>query len=345
MIRIAVWSLLAPVAFAASADKAPAPQVNHEGRTLPPLPKIDKPILFNTPEADKVLEAMQVFPKDNPWNEDISKLPVLPNSDKMIQRIGPDKRLAWNLDMGFVIVPPGEPKIDVKLTAYADESDKAPYPLPDCAPIEDWPLNGVALEKLQREGKGDRHVIVVDSHNGMLYEFYTGRRTDKGWEAACEATFDLKSNKLRPKGWTSSDAAGLPVFPAVVRYDECERGKVEHALRVTIRQTRREFIYPATHFASRITDADAPAMGQRFRLKASVDTSKFPKHAQAIAYGLKKYGMIVADNGGDWRISIAPDSRIQGLDALRQLKGGDFEVVQTTDQNEGPRAKWHGQAV
>jgi hypothetical protein len=302
------------------------------------LPKIEKPILFNTPEADKVLEAMQVFPKDNPWNEDISKLPVHADSDKMIKRAGPDKRLAWNVDMCFVIVPPDQPRIDVKLTSYGDESDKGPYPVPDNGPIEDWPLNGVPLEKVQREGRGDRHLLVVDPHNGKLFEFYTARRTDTGWQAACEATFDLNGNKTRPKGWTSSDAAGLPVFPATVRYDECERGKVEHALRVTFRKTRREFIYPATHYASNITDADAPAMGQRLRLKTSVDISKFPKHPQAIACALRKYGMLVADNGGDWRISIAPDSRIKDLDALGRLKGGDFEVVQTTGPNEGPRA-------
>ena len=338
------WGFLAGLALAAGAGTPgsatrPEQQVNHDGRPLPPLPKIDKPILFNTPEADKVLEAMQVFPKDNPWNEDISQRPVHPDSDKMIRRAGPDKRLAWNLDMCFVIVPPDQPKVDVKLTAYADESDKGPYPVPDNGPIEDWPLNGVPLEKIQREGRGDRHLLVVDPHNGMLFEFYCARRTDKGWEASCEATFDLRSNKLRSKGWTSSDAAGLPVFPAAVRYDECERGKVEHALRVTFRQTRQEFVYPATHYASRLKDADVPAMGQRLRLKADVDVSRFPKHAQAIAYALKKYGMFVADNGGDWRISIAPDSRIKDLDSLRQLKGGNFEVIQTTGENEGPRAK------
>ncbi len=334
LVPFAALPLLIP-AFATDKDAA----VNHEGRTLPPMPKITAPILFNTPEADAVLASMQIFPKNNPWNEDISKLPVLPDSDKMIAGIGKDKKLAYNLDMGFIIVPPDQPKIELKATEYPDESDKGPYPLPDGAPIEGWPLEGGKLEDIQRKGDGDRHVIVVDPVNRKLYEFYQGYRTDGGWQAACEATFDLSSNALRPMTWTSSDAAGLPVFPATVRYDEVERGMVEHALRFTVRKTRREFIYPATHFASSSKDPLLPAMGQRFRLKADADLSGLPKHALAIAKGLQKYGMFVADNGGDWRISVAPDDRIKGLDALRRFKGSDFEVVQTTGENEGPRAK------
>jgi hypothetical protein len=324
-------------ASAAPSDKDA--NVNHEGRALPPMPKVTAPILFNAPEADAVLAAMQVFPKDNPWNEDISKLPVHPDSDKMIAGIGKDKKLAYNLDMGFVIVPPDQPKVDVKLGEGADESDKGPYPIPDNAPVEGWPLEGGKLEELQRKGEGDRHVLVVDPANRKLYEFFSTYRTDKGWKASCEATFDLASNALRPKTWTSADAAGLPIFPAVVRYDEVERGMVEHALRFTVQHTRREFIYPATHYASSSKDPVRPAMGQRFRLKADADLSGLPKHALAIAKGLQKYGMFVADNGGDWRISVAPDDRIKGLDALRRFKGSDFEVVQTTGENEGPRAR------
>ena len=200
-------------------------RTNHDGRTLPPLPKITAPILFNTPEADAVLAAMQVCPKSNPWNEDISKLPIHKDSDRMIAQIGRDKKLAYNLDMGFLLVPPDQPKVDVKMTDYPDESDKGPFPLADGAPIEGWPLEGGPLDALQRKGDGDRHVLVVDPVNQRLYEFYRGFRTDKGWEASCEATFDLSSNALRPKGWTSSDAAGLPVFPAVVRY---RRGGARH---------------------------------------------------------------------------------------------------------------------
>lgn len=310
---------------------------NHENRELPPMPAITQPVMFNTPEADAILSAMQIMPKDSPWNEDVSKLPVHANSEKIIALIGPDKRLHWNLDMGFIIVPPDQKKIDVKMVNYADESDKGPFPLPDNAPIEDWPLNKKSLEDIQRNGGGDRHVVVIDPTAQKEYDFYTGRKTDKGWQAACEATFDLDTNRLRPKGWTSSDAAGLPIFPATVRYDECERGMVEHALRFTIKKSKREYIYPATHFAGNSRDPNACAMGQRFRLKAGVDIDDFPKHAKAIALALKKYGMIVADNGGDWRISIAPDERIKDLEPLSKLKGSDFEVIQTTGEHEGPR--------
>jgi hypothetical protein len=310
------------------------------GADRPKMPEITQPVLFNTPEADKILAALQVFPADNPWNEDISKLPVHPNSAKMIAGIGADKKLAYNLDMGFILVPPNQKKVPVKLLSYPDESDKGPYPIPDNAPIENWPLDGRKLEDAQK-GKedADRHVLVVDPVNRMLYELYQGRKTDAGWQAACEATFDLKSNRLRPDGWTSTDAAGLPIFPAVIRFDECERGLVEHAMRFTVRRTRRAYVYPATHFASRLTDEALPRMGERFRLRQDFDVSGFSPHTQAILKGLKKYGMFVADNGGDWRISVAPDSRIKGLDELRKLKGSDFEVVQATGPNEGPRKK------
>jgi hypothetical protein len=168
---------------------------------------------------------------------------------------------------------------------------------------------------------------------------YQGHKTNDGWEAACTAIFDLGSNKLRPDRWTSTDAAGLPIFPAVVRYDEVERGMIEHAMRFTVRRTRRAYVYPATHFASSLTDANLPRMGERFRLRADFDVKSFSPHTQAILKGLKKYGMFVADNGGDWRISIAPDSRIKDLEELKKLKGTDFEVVQTTGPDQGPRGK------
>jgi hypothetical protein len=179
----------------------------------------------------------------------------------------------------------------------------------------------------------------VDPFNRKLFELYQGRKGDDGWEAACTAAFDLASNKLRPDGWTSADAAGLPIFPAVIRYDEVERGIVGHAMRFTVRRTRRAYVYPATHYASRLTDADLPRMGERFRLRADFDVSGFSPHPRAILKGLQKYGMFMADNGGDWRISVAPDRRIKNLDELRRVKGSDFEVVRTTGPNEGPRAK------
>jgi hypothetical protein len=258
----------------------------------------------------------------------------------MIAGIGADKSLAYNLDMGFILVPPGQKKVAVKLVTYPGESDPGPYPVPDEAPVENWPLDGRSLATAQTaQERGDRHVLVVDPVNRMLYEFYQGRKTADGWQAANEATFDLKSNKLRPAGWTSADAAGLPIFPAVVRFDECDRGLVGHAMRFTVRRTRKANIYPATHFASRLTDDSLPRMGERFRLRADFDATGFSPHVQSILKGLKTYGMVVADNGGDWRLSVAPDDRIKGLNELRKVKGSDFEVVQSTGPDEGPRKK------
>ncbi len=315
-------------------------QVKHSsGRPLPALPAIKAPVMFNTPEADKILAAMQVFPANNAWNEDISKRPVHPNSKNIVASSGAEKPLLYNLDMSFILVPPDQKKVSVKVVSYPDESDLGPYPLPDNAPIEDWPLNGKTLETIQREGNGDRHVVVVDPANAKLYELYIGRKTDAGWQAAQSSTFDLKSNKLRPAGWTSTDAAGLPIFPAVIRYDELERGMVEHAMRFTVKNTRRAYVYPATHYASKKTDENLPRMGERYRLRADFDMTGYSPHAQAILKGLQKYGMFMADNGGDWRLSVAPDSRIKGLDDLRKVKGKDFEVIVPTGPDEGPRAK------
>jgi hypothetical protein len=288
--------------------------------------------MFNTDEADRILTSLQVFPPDNPWNEDISNRPLHPNSRGLVGSVGAEKSLAYNLDMAFILVPPDQKRVPVTINAYPDESDPGPFPIPDNAPIEDWPLNGKTLEVIQREGRGDRHVLVVDPVNRMLYEFYAARRTGAGWTAAQSSIFDLKSNKLRPDGWTSTDAAGLPIFPAVVRYDELERGTVEHAMRFTIRNSRRAYVYPATHFASSKTAVNLPRMGERFRLRQDFDVAGLSPHSRAILEGLKKYGMFVADNGGDWRISVAPDSRIKGLDDLRRVKGKDFEVVRPDER-------------
>jgi hypothetical protein len=303
------------------------------------MPAVTKPVSFDTPEADAICSALEVFPPDNPWNLVVEDWPLHPNSQKIVASVGADKPLRYNPDMGFVLVPPDQPRIDVKLLSYSGESDKGPYPVSDGVPIEGWPVNyqrnakrkGTTLDDVQRDKlkeDGDRHAIVVDPTNRMLYEFYQMKKTDAGWQASCEATFDLKSNKLRPDGWTSSDAAGLPIFPAVVRHDELKRGLVEHAMRVTVRRTRRAYVHPATHFASRLTDENLPRMGERFRLKKDFDISTFSPEAQAILKGLQKYGMFVADNGIDWAISVAPDPRIPVLhEELRKLKGSDFEVV------------------
>lgn len=316
-----------------------SPGVNHEGRTLPPLPKFDKPVLYNTPEADAIAAALQVMPLDNAWNQDVSKLPVHAKSDVYVNTIGAAKHVHVNRDMTYVLVPPNQPTSQLTKMEYAGESDKGPFPIPDNTPIEGWPFDGGKLEDVQRNGGGDRHASVVDPFAGKFYDFYIMRKNDKGWEAACEATFDMKSNALRPKYWTSSDAAGLPIFPAIVRFDECERGMVEHALRFTIRRSRRAFIPPATHYASRSDDESLAPMGLRFRLKADVKIDDLPKHAKAVALALKKYGMFVADNGSDWFLSTSGDDRLKNLEALHHLKGSDFEVVETGQQMVLPRGR------
>jgi hypothetical protein len=299
----------------------------------PKLTEFNRPVLFNTPEADRILEALQVFPADSPWNTDISKLPVHPNSRNIIASIGGDKPLRYNADMGFVLVPGGQPKVEVKMRGgNADESDPGPFPVPDNMPIEGWPVayKGKTLAEVQamEEPNADRHALVVDPVNGMLYEFYHAVKTDAGWSAAQASVFDLKSNKLRPKDWTSADAAGLPIFPAVVRYDELKRGSVRHAMRVTVARTRRAYVYPARHYASRSNDPSLPRMGERLRLREDYDLSGFSPQVQAILKGLKKYGMFVADNGIDWAISVAPDERINNLhEELRRVKGSAFQVV------------------
>ena len=303
------------------------------------MPPITKPVAFHTPEADAICSALEVFPPDNPWNLVVDDWPLHPNSTALIASIGADKPLRCNMDMAFVLVPRDQKRVPVKIVDYAGESDKGPYPVPDGVPIEGWPAHyqregrgpKLTLDDVQRDKLkqgGDRHAIVVDPVNRMLYEFFVMRRTDAGWQAAQASIFDLKTNTLRPKGWTSADAAGLPIFPAVVRHDELKRGLVEHAMRVTIRRSRRAFVPPATHFASRLEDASLPRMGERIRLRRDYGISRFSPPVQAILKGLKKYGMFVADNGIEWAISVAPDPRIPSLHAeLRRVKGSAFEVV------------------
>ena len=310
------------------------------GATRPPVPKITKPVAFDTPEADAILAALQVFPSENPWNQDISRLPLHPASAAIVAAVGRDKPLEYNLDMNFILVPPDQKRVPVKFIDFPDESDPRPFPLPDIAPLENWPLTrientkalprpGQTLEQFQREAEGDRHLILVDPGNGKFHEFWQAKRTDEGWQASNAATWDLRTGAYRKERWTSADAAGLPIFPAVVRYDECARGMVEHAMRFTVARTRRAYVLPATHWASRSTEPTLPRMGERFRLRQDFDVSGFPPHVQAILKGLQKHGMFVADNGSDWWMSIAPDRRLQGLETLHRVKGADFEVVDT----------------
>ena len=303
------------------------------------MPPIIKPVMFNTPEADAILSALEVFPPDNAWNQIVADWPVHPNSRNIIASIGADKPLRYNPDMGFILVPPDQKRVPLEIVGYPGESDPGPYPVPDNLPIEGWPVctlrdphyRGWTLDDMQRDREnrgGDRHGIVVDPVNRMLYEFFGAKRTGRGWTAMQASVFDLKTNQLRPDGWTSADAAGLPIFPAVVRYDELQRGLVEHAMRVTVVKTRRAYVAPATHYASRHTNEDYPRMGERIRLRRDYDISGFSPEAQAILKGLKKHGMFVADNGIDWALSVAPDERIPVLhEELRRVTGAAFEVV------------------
>ena len=322
------------------------------GVAAPDPPAITEPTLFDTPAADRILEHLQIFPPDNPWHEDIRSRPVAPDSDAIIGSIGREGALGFNLDMNFVLVPPTQPRVPVRITHYPQQSDPGPFPVPENAPIENWPLAHnedygalpgpqTTLAEFQRKGTGDRHLIIVDPANSRLHEFWQARLTDQGWQASQASTFDLSSNAMRPHGWTSSDAAGLPIFPSIVRYDEVARGRIDHALRVTVRRSRRAYVYPARHFASRNSDSSLPRMGERLRLKRSVDVSGFPHDARVVLEALQTYGMLVADNGSNWLISIAPDRRFKGLEALSRIKGSDFEVIVPTGPDEGPRARMH----
>ena len=270
------------------------------------------------------LEGRRPFPDDNPWNTRIDTAPVDSNSDALIASIGlgahlhPDFGANWNggpFGIPYVVIDSTTPPVPVTF-GYADESDPGPYPVPRGAPVE----------------KGsDRHVLVVDRDGWMLYELFAAVPKGSGWKAGSGAVFDLGSNALRPAGWTSADAAGLPIFPGLVRYDEVvEQGAIRHALRFTVSHSRHGYVAPARHYASDDTSADRPPMGMRVRLKASFDTTGFPPQAQVILAALKTYGMIVADNGSNWYLSGAPDARWDDdqLNSLKQVKGSDFEVVQ-----------------
>ena len=343
MTHLAHVSAAALAALFAGATAAPAQPAQGDPARLAriraaKMPAVTKPVSFDTPEADAILAALEIFPPDNPWNLAVVDWPRHPDSRAIVASIGADKPLRCNEDMGFVLVPPGQPKVPFRITQYADEADPGPFPIPDDLPIEGWPARvrrdpgtkGRTLDFVQRDTAnegGDRHAIVVDPTNRLLYEFFETKKTAAGWQGYA-ARFDLKSNKLRPEGWTSADAAGLPIFPAVVRYDELKRGKVEHALRVTVRRSRQAHVYPATHHASRLTAADLPRMGERLRLRADFPTAGFSPEVRVVLDALKTYGMFVADNGIEWAVSVAPDERIPPLhDELRKVKGSDFEVV------------------
>ena len=280
--------------------------------------------------------ACPVFPRDSAWNQRVDGLPVAPGSAAMVRRIGAGDPLHPDFGSGlyegrpigipFTTVGGTQPKVPVRFD-YSDESDAGPYPLPTNAPIEGGP-----------DADGDRHVIVVDRTRCRLHELFDAHPPSggAGWRAGSGAIWSLRSNRLRPRGWTSADAAGLPILPGLARYDEVRRGRIDHALRFTVEQTRRAFVYPARHFASSLTDPRLPAMGQRFRLKAGVPIKGLPRQARVIATALRRYGMILADNGSNWFVSGAPSTGWDNDDlrALRRLRGADFEVV---DPRRTPR--------
>lgn len=263
-----------------------------------------------------------VFPADNPWNLDISTAPVHAKSDAYIASIlkGKEKLHAdfgSNPDYGipYVVVDNGTTKSSIT-AEYADETDAGPYPIPANPPIE---------------AGGDRHMIMFHKDECKLYELYAADNSGGSWMVGSGAIFDLMSNVLRPDYWTSADAAGLPIFPGLARYDEVKSGKITHALRFTVSKTQKGFIHPATHFASSSTDANLPPMGLRLRLKADFDTSTFTGDSRVILEALKTYGMIVADNGSDWFISGATDPRWddEDLNQLKTVPGSAFEAVET----------------
>ena len=263
-----------------------------------------------------------VLPADNPFNRDVSALPVDPRSDDYIRSIGADRFLHPDFGGGgqygipFEVVPADQRRVPITFTAYGDESDPGPYPIPPDARVE---------------GGSDRHVLVVQQGECKLYELYVAQRSGDGWSADSAAVFDLRSNAVRPKGWTSADAAGLPILPGLARYDEVAAGAIAHALRFTVQRTQRGFIFPARHFASSSDDPSLPPMGLRLRLKASYDVTRFRGQSRVILEGLKRYGMIVADNGSDWFVTGAADPRWddEDLNQLKTVPGSAFEAVQT----------------
>jgi len=279
------------------------------------------------------LHGSVAFPADDAWNTDVSGATVDPNSDALISSIGLTTGLHPDFGTGtigipYVVVAGSQPAVRIVFTAYGAESDAGPYPVPANAPVE----GGSAATNT-----GDRHVLVVDRDDNRLYELFDAHLNNDGsWSAAGGAVFHLDSNNVRPTaqaGWTSADAAGLPIFPGLARYEEAALGPggIRHALRFTVQRTRRAYVAPATHFASTSTSVNLPPMGMRVRLKAGyVIPTSFGAATRALLVAMKTYGMIVADNGSNWFVSGAPDDRWDNdalVTELRQVQGQNFEVV------------------
>jgi hypothetical protein len=287
---------------------------------------------------DADLNGAVPFPANNAWNKDISQEPVDPDSGKIIDSIGMSTGLHPDFGSGtyahaiigipYVVVGKSQKPVSIKITSYKSQSDPGPFPVPADAPVEGYRPDGKSFG-------GDRHVLVIDNHTDRLYEMWEAfRESNNNWKCQSAAEFHLNSNDVRPTakpGWTSADAAGLPIFPGLARYDEVASGEIPHALRFTVSRSREAYLAPANHWASSDTSTSLPPMGMRVRLKASFQIpSNFSKQTKVILQALKKYGMIVADNGSDWYISGAPDphwnnSKLVG--ELREVTGSDFEVV------------------
>lgn len=287
-----------------------------------------------------------VFPENNIWNTRIDHLPVADRSHDYVARIGADIRLHPDFGAGqhegapigipFVVVPMTQPKVVIHFKAFGDEppaqdeSDPGPYPVPPNAPIEGG-----------RESKEDRHVVVVQQGSCTLYELYKAvPNADRSWSAVSAAKFDLESHELRIDGHTSADAAGLPIFPGLVRYDEVLLGEIRHALRFTAPRTQKAYVWPARHQASDDTDETLPPLGTRFRLRADYDISRYSRNVQVILTALKTYGMLLADNGSAWFLSGAPDARWNDdeLRQLRSIRGLDFEAVDASGLRLSPES-------
>jgi hypothetical protein len=282
--------------------------------------------------ASPALGGCPVFPASSVWNQRVDTLPVESDSAQLIASIGLDSGVHADFGSGLYdgssigipyVVVHGKTTPKSRVTFdYADESDKGPYPIPSNVPIEGYP----------HSGDGDRHALILDRDTCKLYELYALRRSGSGWAAGSGAIWNLRSNALRPAGWTSADAAGLPILPGLARWNEVAAGQIDHALRFTASRTRNTYIYPARHEASSSTDPSLPPMGLRVRLKASVDISKLPLQARIVAQAMKTYGLILADNGSPWYVSGAPNAHWSNdqLHALGALHGSDFEVVDTS---------------
>lgn len=301
---------------------------------------------LNSITSNALIGACAIYPPDNAWNTDISAYPVDPHSDNYISYINgasnpglhPDFGTVYNglpIGIPFNIVSGSQPKVNVSFD-YADESDPGPYPIPANPKVEGLP-DGTAVGA--SNCTGDCHMLMLDQDNCILYELYSvSRDTGGNWHAGSGAIFNLKTNDSRPEGFTSADAAGLAILPGLVTYDETASGVINHAIRFTVSKTQKAYLHPATHYASSTTDPNAPPMGLRFRLKANFDISGFDPQIQVILTAMKKYGLIIADNGSNWYISGAPDSRWNDtlLHTLGQVKGSDFEAVYTGNPITNP---------